>query len=129
MNPRLSFYVMNDRYALVAAGFMSDDDNLLRAKARQAIERGELPGMDPVRWSGGWGTEQQCVVCGASIKRGDIELQLEFRLDGDGRHTSCCVHPRCFRIFILELGRLRADGQQAGKSLASNQVIGREGDT
>jgi hypothetical protein len=37
---------------------------------------------------------------------GDVELKLEFTPDGDGSLATFDVHPRCFRVLMLEFGRL-----------------------
>jgi hypothetical protein len=89
---------------------MSDDANL-RAKVRELIRSGRLPGRRPERIRGGAGfAGDRCAICGAPVKRDEIALEVEVQC-GDGAAPSYPhLHIRCFSVLDLELQRLEADG-------------------
>lgn len=79
------------------------DDRQLHARAREAIQAGELPKRSPDKLWGGLATGARCAVCGGSTKSGEVELELEFTCDAGAPLQTYRVHPRCFSIFRLEL--------------------------
>jgi hypothetical protein len=79
------------------------DDSSLRAKAREALEAGNLPSRSPDELWGGFATGDLCAVCGLVIPSSDIELELQFT-GGAAEPTTYHVHPHCFSILCLELG-------------------------
>jgi hypothetical protein len=79
------------------------DELILRAKAREAIRAEQLPSRRPDRMWGGPGLGDRCVICGETIKRDQLELEIQFARDGagsdlDGFH----VHVQCFAAWELE---------------------------
>ena len=79
------------------------DETLLREKARQAIRAEKLPSRRPDRMWGGSGLGDRCVICGETIKRDQMELEIQFARAGagsdlDGFH----VHVWCFAAWELE---------------------------
>ncbi len=80
------------------------DDSILRGKAREAIENGKLPARSPDRIMGGPGCGEVCALCGETLRRTQIELEAEFKQDGDmpALHKYH-LHPRCFMAWESEL--------------------------
>jgi hypothetical protein len=79
------------------------DETLLREKARQAIRAEKLPSRRPDRMWGGSGLGDRCVICGETITRDQMELEIQFARAGagsdlDGFH----VHVWCFAAWELE---------------------------
>jgi hypothetical protein len=79
------------------------DDGSLQAKARAAIEAGDLPRRSPDKVWGGPATGARCAICGTSTTPGDIELELEFTRDPESGRAGYSAHPHCFSIFTREL--------------------------
>ena len=77
------------------------DDSFLRKKAREVIQAGNLPNRPPDHVWGGPGTGAECAICGASMKHGEVELEIEFSRDCPDS-GSYLVHLRCFSILDLE---------------------------
>jgi hypothetical protein len=85
------------------------DEAILRDKARAAIHAGRLPSRRPDRTWGGAGSGEICIVCGESIERHELELEMEFRQHDDTSIVqSCHAHLRCFAAWELE--RTKIDG-------------------
>jgi hypothetical protein len=90
------------------------DEPALRRQAREAIRSGKLPGRRPTGVWGGPGTGASCAVCGQSVGRGGLELELEFReaeaADSDIHH----LHLRCFAAWELECQAFLPTAQDGG---------------
>jgi hypothetical protein len=74
-----------------------------RAMARIAVQSGKVPQWDPDRTSAGPGIGLLCTICGARIRPGEVEYELQFRYDGstpglDRFH----LHLRCFAAWEME---------------------------
>jgi hypothetical protein len=79
------------------------DDSILREKAREVIQTGNLPNRRPDRMWGGSGDGTQCMICGVPVKHDEVQLELEFNgEDGAGASNYYC-HIRCFSALELEL--------------------------
>jgi hypothetical protein len=91
---------------------MSDDNSLLQAKAREAMQTGDLPRRYPDELWGGPATGARCAVCGASTIPGDVELEFEFI--HDSQRSKYFAHPRCFSIFSRELEDLLGQAANPG---------------
>jgi hypothetical protein len=79
------------------------DEPFLREKARDAIRTGKLPVRSPDRTLGGSGCGEVCAMCGETLRRDQMELEAEFKLDDevlglDKYH----LHPRCFTAWEFE---------------------------
>ena len=73
------------------------DGSALSEKAREAIENGKLPTRSPDRIMGGPGCGDACAICGESLRRNQMELEPEFRQDGEAAEVhKYHLHPRCF---------------------------------
>jgi|RhiMethySRZTD1v2_1073278.scaffolds.fasta_scaffold00140_39 hypothetical protein len=83
-----------------------NNDSVLLAKAREAMQTGDLPRRYPDELWGGPATGARCAVCGATTTPGDIEVEFEFTRDS--QRTKYHAHPRCFSIFSYELSRVPA---------------------
>src|SRR5215472_15459846 len=58
------------------------DERIIRGKAREAISTGKLPTTQPSRTFSYRSAGMTCAVCGESVPRGEMELELEFRAAG-----------------------------------------------
>ena len=111
------------------------DDSILREKAREVIQAGNLPNRPPDRMWGGSGDGAQCVVCGAPVKHDEVQLELEF-IGGDsaGAGNYQC-HIRCFSALDLELrnlelaSRMISAGDQTELTTAASMADGRKNAT
>jgi hypothetical protein len=79
------------------------DEAILREQAREAIRSRRLPITKPDRTFGGQGSDVTCAVCGNSVKREDLELEIEFNRHGvtpdlDRYH----LHVRCYAAWEFE---------------------------
>ena len=94
----------------------------LQQAVRKAIECGALPTRLPPKWLGGCATlSGDCAACGAPIKQGDVELELECTRDSSDRPTSYRLHSQCFKIFLTELDRKPARIQDATSAEENRQ--------
>jgi hypothetical protein len=88
------------------------DESLLREKAREAIRSGKLPIAKPDRTYGGPGSNEACPVCGKTVRRDQMELEIEFSHDsatpGLDRYR---LHPRCFAAWEFERTKAGDSGQ------------------
>jgi hypothetical protein len=79
------------------------NDEVLRAKARDLIRAGRLPGRRPERiWGGAGLAGIRCTLCGEAIGRGDVVLEIEVR-GGEGASYPQ-LHVHCFSVFETALG-------------------------
>ena len=79
------------------------DEQLLRAKARAAIESGKLPSRRPDRTWGGAGVGAQCSVCELPVTKDQMEFEIQFSHDGDNPGLDKYhVHIRCFAAWEFE---------------------------
>ena len=98
------------------------DQGWLRAKAREAIQSGKLPGRQADRSWAGPGSGGDCTVCGKALAHDESELELDF---GAGvLHPSPLtlrMHVRCFDAWELELAHGSSD------RAASEEIPGGDG--
>jgi hypothetical protein len=85
-------------------------DEPLREQARAAIRAGKLPTRNYDRISGGPGSEQPCAVCGKTVPRAEMEVELEFNRPGatpgiDHFH----FHQRCYAAWKFERTKVGTD--------------------
>jgi len=66
--------------------------------AREAVQRGRLPGQPADRTWGGAGSGEACSVCSLVITAQDIGYELEFAQNGQGR-ICCYLHIHCFEAW------------------------------
>ena len=79
----------------------------VRESARAAIQTGKLPNRSPDRMWGGRGSDADCAICGAPVKRDALELEIEFSQNGDTpRAVTHHVHVRCFAAWEFERDNL-----------------------
>jgi len=79
------------------------DDLILQAKAREAIQNGKLPMRSPDSTMGGPGCGEACAICGETLRRTQMELEAEFRQDGEIPELhKYHLHPRCFAAWEFE---------------------------
>ena len=83
-----------------------DDESLLRDKAREALLSGRLPNRTPDHMWGGPATGARCVLCGASTRNGEVELEIEFAGGDAAVPMSYHVHLKCFSILDVERQKL-----------------------
>jgi hypothetical protein len=96
------------------------DDSTHREKAREAIQNGKLPTRSPDRITGGPGCGGPCALCGDPVRRTQMELEPEFRQEGEAPAASSVpgrtqgleaalhkyhLHPRCFMAWEFERGQ------------------------
>jgi hypothetical protein len=88
----------------------TSDDSILRAKARELIEAGNLPNRRPDRMWGGPSVGAQCTICGAPVKQDELELEMEFIPDAGPGPSTHHVHIRCFSALEFEMRSRQSDG-------------------
>jgi hypothetical protein len=86
------------------------DDSTLREKARVALRNEQLPPRDPDSTTGGPGCGKTCVVCGETVGRTQMELEAEFREDGELHKYH--LHPKCFMAWEFERSKDDASGPE-----------------
>lgn len=87
------------------------DDNMLRARAREAINAGRLPDRGSRTLVGGVGSGEPCAVCGKDVEKEDVELAVKFASDENPTAiTTYHLHAKCFTSWELERrnGRLNS---------------------
>jgi len=83
------------------------NDEVLRAKARDLIRAGRLPGRRPERvWGGAGLAGIHCTLCDEAIERGDVVLEVEVH-SGEGASYPQ-LHVQCFSMFETELRDLES---------------------
>jgi hypothetical protein len=79
------------------------DEQVLREKARAAVETGKLPERRPDRTWGGPGVGASCSVCDEPVTSDQLEFEIQFRRDGDNPGLDKFhVHIRCFAAWEFE---------------------------
>jgi hypothetical protein len=79
------------------------DEIRLREQAREAIRSGKLPSRRPDRTSSGPGSDVTCAVCGALVKRDQVEIEIEFKRHGrTPRLDRYLLHLRCHAAWEFE---------------------------
>ena len=78
------------------------DEQILRAKAREAMRTGRLANVRPERIWGGPGTGASCAVCSETIGRNQSELEIQFETGRKAEETTHHVHVRCFAAWEFE---------------------------
>lgn len=79
------------------------DDGPLREKAHKAILNGTVPTRSPDSTVGGPGCGEACVLCGEIVSRNQMELEPEFREDGEAPELhKYHLHPRCYTALEFE---------------------------
>jgi hypothetical protein len=83
-----------------------NDECTLREKAREVILAGKLPNRHPDGMWGGPGGGSDCTICGAPVKDGEVEFEIEFARDGNHRCLDKYhVHIPCFAAWEVERHR------------------------
>ena len=81
----------------------TDEERILREKAREGIRSRRLPAKKAIRVYAGPGSEQPCAVCGGIISRADTGFQAEFTNDGvTSGFDNYYLHYRCFAAWEFE---------------------------
>jgi hypothetical protein len=84
------------------------DEQLLRAKARDAVERSKLPRRRPDRTLGKPGVGAVCSACDQPTTSNQLAIEVHFSRDGDNTGLDTFhVHHRCFAAWEFER---RGDG-------------------
>jgi len=78
----------------------SDQNQRLREKARQAIERKRMPNREPIRLGGVVGVGHICSVCEDAVTTEETDLELFFTRDGKRAPTIYHVHVRCYAAWM-----------------------------
>lgn len=89
------------------------DESVLRARAREAIKVGNLPDHRPEHVWGGPGSGESCAVCGDTVDKGDVELELQFAASPGAGAPNYHLHAQCFAAWELE----RRNGSPNGHAL------------
>src|SRR2546427_12162256 len=96
------------------------DDSSLREKAREAIQNGKLPARSPDRILGGPGGGEACALCGETLRRNRMELEAEFRVEGEIHELDKYhLHPCCFAAWERECTNY---GESAVNSTSKNST-------
>jgi hypothetical protein len=94
-------------------GDLQMDDCTLREKALEAIQNGKLPMRSPHSTTGGPGCNEACAICGETVRRTQMELEAEFRQDGESPELhKYHLHPRCFMAWESERSKDGESGQE-----------------
>jgi hypothetical protein len=80
---------------------------LLRKRARERLDAGQLPTQLPKRSFAGRGSGNLCCLCNAPIVAPDIELELDFDTPGELGSVTIRLHARCYDIWDAERGGTR----------------------
>jgi hypothetical protein len=87
------------------------DEPLLREQAREAIRAGKLPTRSYDRVFGGPGSEQPCAVCGKTLPRAEVEIELEFnRHDATLGIDQFHFHHRCYVAWEFARSKVEESG-------------------
>jgi hypothetical protein len=88
------------------------DEPLLREQAREAIRAGKLPTRRSDRLFGGPGSEQPCAVCGETLPRTEMEIELEFfnPYGATSGIDQFHFHHRCYAAWEFERTKVGQSG-------------------
>jgi hypothetical protein len=75
---------------------------LLRTRARERIDAGQLPTQLPVRSFAGPGSSKLCCLCDSAIVAPDIEFELDFDKPGALGRMTIRLHARCYDSWDAE---------------------------
>jgi hypothetical protein len=92
---------------------LMNDETLLREKARNAIQAGQLPDREPSRTWAGKGGGGTCSVCTDEVQPQEIEFELEFQ-SGKGQPDGLAnyrFHMRCFAAWEFERQSRSSNGR------------------
>ena len=79
------------------------DEDVLRGKARAALQTGRIPNRQPDRTLGRPGAGAHCAVCELPVRRDEMECEIEFASNGDDASVGeVHVHIRCFAVWEAE---------------------------
>lgn len=93
---------------------MPHEQQNLRLRAREAINRQLLPDRKPDHTWGGPGSGAPCPICGDTLAADEMVFDLEFSAEaGQRAPTNHQVHVRCFRVWEQELESLRSGTKRA----------------
>ncbi len=93
---------------------MTHDDQSLRLRARDAMQRKTLPARSPDNTWGGPGNGGMCPICQIVLASSDMVFDLEFSAEtGQRGPTNIQVHARCFRAWEAERESLRSGENRA----------------
>jgi hypothetical protein len=90
------------------------DKTEIHQKAREAIQAGKVPNRPPQRMWGGPGDDACCVICGNSVTKDELGMDLEFvRDDGDPTVIEYHFHVSCYTAWDSERGKFNGSGDNA----------------
>jgi hypothetical protein len=82
------------------------DENILREKARAAVQDGKIPSRRADRTWGGPGVGATCAICELPATRAEMEFEVQFARDGDNPGLDKFhVHVRGFAAWEFERGK------------------------
>jgi hypothetical protein len=96
-----------------------ESEDVLRARAREAIDSGKLPDRRADRTWGGPGAGEMCPVCGRLVTHDDLEMQTEFERP-EGGLDKYHIHVRCFAAWEFE--RRRREGTGPGDAPLADKL-------
>jgi hypothetical protein len=97
-------------------GLERDIRDLLRTRAIQRLEAGQLPKKRPLGCFAGAASNKVCSLCDLQIVPPDIEFELDF--DTPAGRTTIRLHSRCYDIWDSE----RSNTQRVGEGGHSRQL-------
>jgi hypothetical protein len=81
----------------------SQEEAVIRERARQAVRAGTLPNRRPDHTWGGYGAGAVCTICATPVKHDELEFEIEFaRSDDPPGVDSYHLHVHCFEAWQLE---------------------------
>jgi hypothetical protein len=89
-----------------------------QAPSRAASGPAELPDREPDRMWGGPSPGGRCAVCRSTLRRGELEIEVEFRRNGDFADADRYrVHVDCFSVWqAAKSGGARTERSKGGAS-------------
>jgi hypothetical protein len=103
LDDRESGSLASGQPALEHAAGPTDDQSVLREKAREVVGAAKMPERRPDRMWGGPGTGIECAICGSPVTRDQLEFEVQFGRDGDRPGpANYHVHVRCFTAWQSE---------------------------
>ena len=83
------------------------DESALRVQAREVTLSGKLPARQPDRTWGGLGVGIECVICGLSVTKQQMGIEIQFSHDGaTPALDKFDLHVRCFAAWEFERAKL-----------------------